>query len=160
MAERHVLVGHLGQSRVFVTIRFSECRLSLTGVVGPKGSGDCMGSSGQCDDVLIDPDFVPSEGINATLLHMLWNRWHLNDMQTGTPLQEDWLRRFPVTVESGSTHYTTAKAALELAGLSPDPITKEVYGAAWYKEAVPQYVIDWLFGLPDSTDSLPSAWRR
>lgn len=160
MAERHVHVGHLNNTRVFVTIRFEDCRLSLTGVVGPYTNGNCAGSCGQCDDVLIDPNFVPCEGINATLLHMLWNRWHLNDMNAGSPLQMDYLRRFPVAAEWPENHYDKVITALTEAGLQPDPISGYSWGSGWLFETVPQYVIDWLFSLPDSTDSLPSAWRR
>jgi hypothetical protein len=148
-----------GQSRpqratLFVTIEWSDGRLSITGVEGPRSNGNCSGSAGQCIGAL--DDVAPAPSWNQTMigrLRKIWNRWHLNDMRAGTIDQESHLRTltfpgYPVN------HYDWASAELAKAGLNPDGGYR--YGSSWLREDVPADVLDWLYRLPAS--DRPHPW--
>ena len=86
-------VCRLGSSRetgsAYVNIKYKAGKLSIAGVEGPNGSGNCMGSCGQ---ISVRPyteagsvfDFAHGWDA-AKVLHLadLWDEWHLNDMQAG-----------------------------------------------------------------------------
>jgi hypothetical protein len=149
---------------VFCCIESDGTRLSITGVEGPMSSGNAWGSCGQIVDTI-------REHIAARALELapgwsyaklgyflqIWDRWHLNDMRAGTPEQMQHLEgikaEFPGYPVS---HYEWAKERLAEAGLQPDPETGYSYGSAWLKEDVPEDVLEFLKGLPD-TDKQP-AW--
>ncbi|MCP4204243.1 MAG: hypothetical protein GY769_20190 [bacterium] len=78
----HILAGTSADAgKVFVTIKWDGKRLSLTGVVGPKPSGDARGGCGQID--VAAEVTKPAKGIDVARLADLWKRWHLNDMNAG-----------------------------------------------------------------------------
>ncbi len=143
---------------VFVRVEWNGKALSLSGVEGPTSNGNCRGSCGQ---IRITPNntYQPSEGWTAesvARLWELWDRWHLNDMRAGSPAQETWLRANPVTAVYPESHYEKASAALEAAGLNPDPESGYKYGHAWIKEAIPESVLAELQAFPEST--IVPAW--
>jgi hypothetical protein len=146
-------VGRATRATLFVTIEWAKGRLSITGVEGPRSSGNAAGSAGQCTDSLNDvapaPSWTPSM---IARLHEIWNRWHLNDMRAGTPAQESHLRTltfpgYPVS------HYEWAMAELAKVGLHPDNGYR--YGSSWLRENVPADVLDWLYQLPVSNREHP-----
>jgi len=148
MYQRHTRVGFLrDEFRVidtFITVKWDDKRLSITGVVGPKGNGDSIGSCGQCHDTLKDPDFYAYEGIDTNKLHEIWKRWHLNDRRAECEHQrEDWDLEVP-------TDELISK---------PCEVCGYKYGSAWLKEDVPPAVVEWLQALPDDSSSLCKAWR-
>lgn len=160
--KHHVMAGHIGRQAVFVTVNWDGKRLSITGVTGPKSNGDCAGSCGQNVGDLRDPRFNACDGVNASRLADIWERWHLNDMTAGSPAQSAFLRANPIT--DRMNHYVKACEALAAAGLNPDPNHEHngkpyTYGSAWLREDVPADVIDFLRGLPTS-DALPTRWAR
>lgn len=130
--------------------------LSISSVVGPKPNGDAWGGSGQCRDLNIvsyadgwDADMVAS-------LLAIWERWHLNGMQAGSPAQRQWLRDNPAEFPGYPIdHYSWTKARLVAAGLQPDPDTGYSYGSSWLYEPVPNDVITWLRGLPVAPKACP-----
>lgn len=90
------------QMHVFCRIRFEGRKLSVSGVEGPRASGNCAGGAGQIDmhyahrnpadddaryDTPTRPEqFTFADGWDAELwLDFLdvWKRLHLNDMQAG-----------------------------------------------------------------------------
>jgi len=84
----------------------------------------------------------------------VWERWHLNDLRAGTPIQETFIR---IAIEDGWKYeYKEACAKLKDAGIYE--IDGYKYGHSWLTEEVPQDVIDFLKGLPTSLVSAPSAW--
>jgi hypothetical protein len=157
---------------VFCKIKFTDGKLSIQGVEGPRLGGNCAGACGQIGShmdaaYIAGMNFAP--GWNADLMTKfvaVWNAWHLNDMQPGTPAQMAYLK----TQKWGGTgdHYIWACTVLKEAGLNPDnslevlarsskfPPVGYVYGSAWLKVDVPVDVLEFLKGLPD-TDATP-AW--
>ncbi len=146
------------QGRVFLKAEIKDGKFSISGVVGPLPSGNCRGSCGQIIDELLtvrpEGDLTPEQ---ITELHAVWNRWHLNDMNAGSPAQEKFLREHPV--EDG---YDEAKMALTKANLNPDPNYSHVggvpyeYGTAWVGEELPEDVITFLESLPETSETY--AW--
>ena len=117
--------------KVFVSIKWDGDRLSIAGVEGPRRNGNAAGSCGQ-----IGLDGVrPAKGWNAgtvRVLRKVWDRWHLNDMNAGC-----WHQR-----ELGwdvDRHLS-----------KPCPVCGYKYGTAWLSEEVPERVLEFLAGLPDS----------
>lgn len=65
----------------FCKIEWSDRRLSISGVIGPRASGNCLGSAGQCTESIRDGR--PADGWTREMLDKfcdIWDRWHLNDM--------------------------------------------------------------------------------
>lgn len=157
-----VRVGRGSNGHVFVTIKYKDGELSLTGVEGPTSNGDCKGSCGQIN-------MSPSWGITAYApgfsakiekqLRYVWDAWHLNHMRAGSPAQRAVAATLP---ESMRRDYTAMKQALREAGVDPDPWhpvngKPYVYGSAWLRDDVPEDVLLWLQSLP-ATDIMP-AWN-
>lgn len=150
-----VHIGRGSNGNVFCKIEIKDGRLSISGVEGPKSNGDCRGSCGQID---MHPWGIKeyAAGWDATLeakFREAWGKWHLNDMRAGSPAQAAFLGANPVT--DHLNHFTAACAALEAAGLQPDPgyvIDGEPYkyGSRWLREDLPQEVIEFLESLPAS----------
>ena len=92
-------IGETEVGDLWITVKYSGDsgsrggRLSITGVEGPKCNGDAKGSCGQCLDALrnCNPWLTPPHGkepiVDPVKLAAVWERWHLNDMRAGTPLQ-------------------------------------------------------------------------
>lgn len=160
---------------VYVQIKYTDGRLSITGVEGPLPSGDALGSSGQIDISAADMTFAPGWDMEKVLrLRAIWERWHLNDMRPGCEHQraEGWDKR-PIDptkpLHTYGRHIPGSRAATwnmlvwvtreeHPEGLlsEPCPVCRYKYGSAWLYEAVPGHVLDWLRALPDA-DKAP-AW--
>lgn len=66
----------------FAKIEYDGSRLSIAGVVAPLANGDCLGSAGQCVDVIRNG--IPTDNWTREMLDKfcdIWDRWHLNDMR-------------------------------------------------------------------------------
>lgn len=66
----------------------NKFELSISGVIGPKSNGDCLGSCGQIDMSLSAEDIKPAANWSKTKIKKLldiWDKWHLNDMNAATP---------------------------------------------------------------------------
>lgn len=156
-----IRVGRGDCGHVFVSIKFKDGKLSITGVEGPKANGDAKGSCGQIvmsewDIKEYAPGFDRAQELR---LREIWDTWHLNDMQAGSPAQTAWLKANPIN--DRMEHYTKACAGLASAGLNPDPDfihngKPYSYGHDWLRVEVPADALEWLQGLPD-TDVTP-AW--
>lgn len=140
---------------VFCAIKFTDGRLSITGVEGPLASGNARGGCGQIEIV---PDSITSfapgwDREKLAQFKAVWDKWHLNDLKAGTPAQEAYLetQTFP---GHPTNHYDWACKVLAEAGLNPD--SGYSYGSKWLRVEVPDEIIDFLQSLPD-TDKTP-AW--
>ncbi len=99
---------------------------------------------GQCVDKVAElfPDDAKAQRMRA-----IWDRWHLNDMNAGSPAQMEWLRNNEIVAPYPKSHYEEASKALALVGLNPDPDYLHngkpyLYGHAWIKEELPADVVN------------------
>ena len=88
-----------------VTIRYSaDGTLGISGVHGAQRNGECIGSAGQCVDVLSDikaDTLAPGWDLDMVArLRNTWERWHLNDMRPNCEHQvgPEWDARAPITL--------------------------------------------------------------
>lgn len=154
---------------VYCEIEYSaDGKLSITGVEGPNGSGNCVGSCGQiCMDLKASDFKTFAEGWDAdkvTEFLRIWDVWHLNDLQAGTPEQTAALKPFYAERKYPENDYTHACEFLRVHGLYevPDPRSENAgktyqYGHAWLSVPVPAEVLAWLVALPESPNALPMA---
>lgn len=152
-------VVHIGTAMrvgsIFCNIKYNGRKLTVTGIEGPSDDGDCRGACGQiAENLKTIQMYKYAPGWNSDKMlkfARIWKRWHLNDLIAGNPTQEQFLRDY-----GHCSDYRATLVKLEASGLSPDPETSYVYGSAWFFEAVPNDVIEWLATLPDA-DKKP-AW--
>lgn len=65
----------------FCKIEYSQGRLSITGVEGPLGNGNAIGSCGQIDKHIKVTTFGPDwNTYKLAQFVRVWGAWHLNDM--------------------------------------------------------------------------------
>jgi hypothetical protein len=158
---------HKTNISVFCKIQTKDGNLSISGVEGPRSSGNCLGSCGQID-MHLRPEFAenPSKFIltagwtreMVSKFFEVWESWHLNDMKAGSPRQEAAIREWKKT---NKYEYTAACEYLKSIGLFEDSeyIHNEKpykYGYGWLKEEIPQDVLDFLESLPVTT--VTPAW--
>ena len=152
-------------SFVFVEINYEDGRLSITGVHGPLRSGNAKGGCGQLDLLELQP-FEFEKEWNQEMLNMLaaiWKRYHLNDVCAGSPAQEFYLNHNPIN--DRLNFFDKASEALEAAGLNPDPHhivngKPYRYGSAWLSGSVPEWVLEWLYNLPETNNNFPAPWKK
>lgn len=136
-----------GSMSVYVTVKWDGKRLSITGVEGPRPSGDCTGSAGQ---ITLEPEAFTEfakgwDGAKVAELAKVWDRWHLNDMRAGCEHQRqiDTTRKVEVveyrlTTEASQMRTKVrdraADAALNGEPFNPTP-TERALGemADWFK---------------------------
>lgn len=66
----------------YAKIEYTDGKLSICGVVGPRSNGSCAGSAGQCVDEIRKGS--PVGDWTPEMLEKfcdIWDRWHLNDMR-------------------------------------------------------------------------------
>ena len=159
--KRRFILGKTDCGDLWITIKYIDGRLSITGVEGPKKNGDCRGSCGQCVDAAreIDQEFAN-----------MWDRWHLNDMRPGCEHQraEQWDKR-PIDptkpLNSYGKHFD--RQLLDswnmLAWVDPTehpdglltkpcPTCGYKYGTGWLLEKVPEKVLEYFASFPDRDD--------
>lgn len=156
---RVVVPTHVDRHPVFVTIKWHDGELSITGVEGPKRNGDAWGGCGQ----IRLAEGTPAKGWTREAVEKLaeiWDRWHLNKLTAGSPAQEAWVREHRDEFPGYPTSfYDWACEGLAAAELHPDPSHDDYrYGSAWLSEDVPEDVLDWLFELPNTLKAHP--WGR
>lgn len=161
---------------VWIEVKWTGVRLSITGVEGPKRNGDCRGGAGQCREAL-DTDRIrvtaPWTYGMVKRLQEIWNAWHLNDMKAGCEHQraEGWDTR-PIDptkpTNAYGKHYEgqTYDSWNMLTWVRPDeypeglmtvpcPTCGYRYGTAWLTEEVPEDVLVWLSELPETDKTYP-----
>jgi len=166
---------------VYAAVEYADGRLSISGVEGPRPNGDAWGACGQIDMHYRTAEqrdaITPAPGWDRDMLDhffAVWEKWHLNDMQAGSPAQtavltaatvdgaEPWRDDPRWSAERGyPDHYAWAKDLLKRENVDPDPAYLHDgepyrYGSAWLTVPVPEEVLDFLANLPDA-DRAP-AW--
>jgi hypothetical protein len=139
----------------FIKIEYKEGKLSISGVEGPMSNGNCRGGCGQIVmSGLSVNNYAPGwDADKVSVLATLWDMWHLNDMQAGTPIQTEFLKSHKAELKEYhkagfDSYYSMACDLLEKAGLLVDNGYK--YGTKWLKVEVPQDVLEWFQALPDA----------
>lgn len=148
--------GDFARDSLYARIKFDGTNLSITGVVGPMKNGNAKGGCGQ---IIMDfkeyddrgfmslSDIDPAPAWNAEMIKRFfdtWDEWHLNDMQSACEHQRALGWKY-------DDHHDPKTFKGELC-----PVCGYSIGSAWLLKDVPQDVIDFLKGLPD-TDEKP-AW--
>jgi hypothetical protein len=156
----HLGTHHRGRGiagNVFAKIELSDDgKLSISGVEGPRESGNCSGSCGQ---IIIGykeyderghssiTDIDPAPDWTLALIKQffdVWDKWHLNDMRAGCEHQRKW----GWTYEEHHNRKTFKGHKCR--------VCKYHIGSAWLKEELPPEVVEFLEKLP-VTDVQP-AW--
>ena len=150
--------GNGRRANVYCRIKYRDKKLSISGVIGPTVGGNAIGGCGQIDmefahrkkedddsryGYLTKPsDFRFAKGWDSKKwLDFLdvWKQYHLNNMQAGCEHQR----------KLGWKRYGDHPS-------EPCPVCGYKYGTAWLMLDVPEEVITFLKGLPE-TDKEP-AW--
>lgn len=133
-----------GWVSVYCKIKYTDSRLSITGVIGPTCNGNAYGGCGQIN-MEFENGGYPSRhyasgwsGHRFGILLDIWDKYHLNDLQAACEHQR----------ELGWTYKTHPSATCPICGYN--------LGNKWKTMDVPQHWLNWLGGLPD-TDRKP-AW--
>jgi len=141
---------------IFLNVSIVDGRFSISGVEGPLTNGNAKGGCGQIRDSLRDMRMegdLTKEQVREVLEY--WQRWHLNDLNAGSPDQETFLRLNPLG--NVADHYYSACTELANNRLNPDPhfMNKDgepySYGEAWNSEELPAHVLEFFVSLPPST---------
>lgn len=143
--KKTVFLGTTAEGRLTIEIKWDGKNLSITGQEGRDHAGQ----------IIMSPWHFTTyaEGYSAETVQKLrdiWDAWHLNDMQAGSPAQTAYLKAHPIT--DRANYYTAAVAALTAAGLNPAPDyihngKPYQYGSAWLCVEVPADVVQWLHDL-------------
>jgi hypothetical protein len=125
--------------KAFLAWRFSDGVFAMHAEIWNPRETDWY-AGGQCVDTVAA--YFPADK-KAQEMVRVWQRWHLNDMNAGSPAQRAYLE----TQSKETWDYTRALAALTAAGLSPDPNYPHkgepyVYGSAWLREEIPADVAE------------------
>lgn len=145
---------------MFAKIEFNNGKLSISGVIGPRKSGNAAGGCGQIDMEFDHKDPAQndnrysqpikaselrfSKGWNAEIWYKFldaWKVWHLNDLKAGCEHQ----RALGWEKDGYDKHPSEAC-----------PTCGYEFGSAWNTVAVPVEVVNFLRELP-VTDRQP-AW--
>lgn len=124
---------------VFCSIEFTDERLSISGVEGPLRNGNAIGSCGQIDMHLRkeqDKITLAPGWSKEMLAHFfdVWEEYHLNDMQAGTPKQTAALKQY-VYPGYPANHYEWSLQTLATIGPFTvwcyDDLTEEEDASYW-----------------------------
>ena len=139
-----------------------HARLTITHVEGPTAGGNARG--GGPFNSLTFTKYAPGwDADKVAALVAIAGRWHLNDLTSGSPAQEQWLRENTFAVKYPESHYDKATDALQAAGLNPDRAMDPPYsyGSAWLYEELPAEVVTTLVGFPNGGGRRPPGeWDR
>lgn len=143
--KKTVLLGFTDLGSLTVAIDWDGQRLSITGSEGRDHGGQIIGSPWNFREYATS---YSAETVQQ--LRDIWEKWHLNDMQAGSPAQTAFLEANPV---NSRDHYAAATEALKAAGLNPDPNYLHKgkpykYGSAWLSVEVPAEALQYLHQLP------------
>ena len=164
-----LFIGYGPHGRIFCEVELRPHRsgiteLSITGVEGPLSNGNCRGSCGQIRSEIMEAAVQNriryAEGwsfLKVDEFLQVWERWHLNCLQAGSPRQRAYLESKGLN----NVGYETACDALKEAGLLIDEEYLHnghpyKYGHAWLQEELPEEVLAFVKALPETT--VKPAW--
>ena len=106
--------------------------LSISGNIWNPRETDIL-CGGQCIDTI--KEFFPNNKKVKRLIE-IWEKYHLNYLKAGTPIQEKFINEWK---QNNKYDYTAACEALKEAGIYKDNGYK--YGSGWLFEEIPQEII-------------------
>lgn len=125
-----------------VTIEYSliDGRFSASGNIWMSTKRDIISGGQNLDEI---GSLFPDNELVQRIVS-IWRKWHLNDMNAGSPRQTEFLEKLNLP---NYDHYNVAKEKLKEAGLDPDESfvyegKPYSYGSAWLKVELPQSVIE------------------
>ena len=164
--QKIVRIGKNEEGRIFCKIKYTDGKLSISGVVGPMANGDCKGSCGQMYDTIINDiqtiKFAPKwDKVKAFEFVEYWKQWHLNDLQAGCKHQREakWSDQLLDTTkektQDNMSIWTYKKDHPRGLLCEPCPTCGYKYGTKWLTMEVPDKVLKFLASLP-ATDVKPN----
>lgn len=114
-------------------------RFSASGNIWQSNKKDIISGGQNLEEILL---LFPGNELVERIVNV-WRKWHLNDMQAGSPKQTAFLEALNLP---NHNHYELAKEKLQEAGLDPDnsfavdgkPYS---YGSAWLAIEIPVDVV-------------------
>lgn len=146
---------------IYCKIGYTDGRLSISGVIGPKSNGGCVGGAGQIDMEFAHRDPAEDDRRTKHLTHPdqinfaagwdadkwldflhIWKKWHLNDMKANCEHQvgPDWntqkelaIYHFRITPDARKAQREANEAAEKAlkAGEAFTPTHEQVLAANW-----------------------------
>ncbi|RYD61954.1 MAG: hypothetical protein EOP83_15845 [Verrucomicrobiaceae bacterium] len=126
-------------NRVTIEVELNVGRLSICGNIWNQRETDCVSCGQNIDEIgRLFPNNQMVQRIVA-----IWDQYHLNDMQAGSPAQRAHLNGLG---EQRPTGYNETLAELTRVGLQPDASylyngKPYAYGSAWLREEIPEEII-------------------
>lgn len=158
--KKHLYIGKSNSGKVFVSVELKDSEkgkmLSISGVVAPRLNGDALGC-GQIVNELTEITEYAEGWTAADVLKLgtIWEKWNLNDLHAGTPLQRETIRKFQ---SADNPSYDEQVKILSANGILID--NGYLYGSQWLYESLPNEVLDWFSALPNNGDKLlPEIWK-
>ena len=121
-------------------------RLSICGTIWNRLKTDCISAGQNLDEIRKLIGFSPL----MKRVHLIWQRYHLNDMKAGSPRQEAYLAGYRQAFRDGlsscpdnlSLDHKTRVDLLEKAGLHPDTQHNNYrYGSSWLYAPIPDDIL-------------------
>jgi len=147
---------------IWVTIELREkdgkLSLAISGEVGPKRGGDAD-SCGQIRSELARVTAFAAgwDKIKVLQLSDIWRKWHLNNLNAGSPIQELTIKNF-YEPHNGRFCHTQVEKLLKDYGVFEDESylvdgKPYKYGSAWLHKDLPDSVLRWLKTVRSSAHS-------
>lgn len=135
-------VDYEGKGKVnSVDIEYSlvDGRFSASGNIWLSSKKDIISGGQNLDEIA---ELFPSNELVQRIVQV-WKKWHLNDMNAGSPRQTEFLEKLDLP---NYNHYEVAKEKLKEAGLDPDESffyqgKPYSYGSAWLSVEIPSDVV-------------------
>lgn len=151
---------------VFVKATYSDGRLSISGVEGPKRNGDAVGGCGQIVHSLNPEQFTEfAPGWDAERCGRFletWERWHLNDMRPGCEHQREWNASEPLEVVSYGLTTEASQNRRRLQEVAGMDAARGVLPELDETERALLLLDDWFkprFSPPDADDALSGCYE-
>jgi len=123
-----------------INIKLKDGKFTASGAVWNRLKTDIISGGQNIDEIF---EYFP-DNITVAKVYTIWKKYHLNDMNAGTQLQEDWLEQQRNSGElSRDASYEDTCEALKEHGLYEVEHNNEPYryGAAWITQEIPQSII-------------------
>lgn len=137
---------------VDIQIKLEDGKFTASGSIWNRLKSDIIAGGQNLDEIAgLFPD-----NVTVAKIHTIWKKYHLNDMNAGTQLQEDWIAQ---QKESGNLDqnpdYEIVCDALKAHGLYEVVHKGEpyAYGSAWISQEIPDSIQDEIINIIKNNNS-------